>query len=339
MAPIVSSTSIDLSRPARLTPSLALAACAALSGCTSMTAAGTRTPPERTVSEITLPARDGRALKAVLSMPNGPGPFPVLVTVHGGLGDRSYAVLRNVADPASDSPTVRAFNDQNWIIIAPGYRNDWFGAEETDLVDAIRHAAKLPKADPARVGVFGGSNGGRLTLRAAVLDPMLMKCIGAGSPFLTHPPDFFGDKSQPPWSAISPGAAAWMGPTRERLQIVVNMAAKRTSAPSAQLMLDHSSQAHAGKIRARVLLLTSKADEQVPPVMVQGVIDELERAGNPAKVVAVDQSLHGFYWQREGEFGAREGRGAKTEEQRLEEDQALAATLDFFNACFAPGRR
>lgn len=290
--------------------------------------------PERTVTEITLPARDGRELKAVLSMPKGSGPFPVLVTVHGGLGDRSYAVLRNVADPTSDSPTVRALNLQNWIIIAPGYRNDWFGAEETDLVDAIRYAAKLPQADPKRVGVFGGSNGGRLTLRAAVLDPKLMKCIGAGSPFLTHPPDFFGDKSQPPWTQLSPGAATWMGATRERLQVAVRMAANRASKTPEQLMLEHSSQAAADKIRARVLLLTSRADEQVPDIMVQGLIDGLARAGNPATVFAVDKSLHGFYWQREGEFGAREGRGTKTDIQRQEEERALAATLGFFTTCF-----
>lgn len=302
-------------------------------------AAAASIPSERIVTEITLPARDGRPLKAVLSMPKGPGPFPVLVTVHGGLGDRSYAVLRNVADPTSDSPTVRALNLENWIIIAPGYRNEWFGAEETDLVDAIRYAAQLPQADSNRVGVLGGSNGGRLTLRAAVLDPTLMKCVGAGSPFMTHPPDFFGDKSRPPWTRLSPGATVWMSATRERLRIAIRVAAARAGLTPGQLMLEHSSQASAEKIRARVLLLTSRADEQVPDVMVQGLIDELSRAGNPATVLAVDKSLHGFYWQREGEFGARQGRGIKTDIQRAEEDRALATILGFFRSCFEMNRR
>lgn len=99
-------------------------------------------------------------------------------------------------------------------------------------------------------------------------------------------------------------------------------------------MLEHSSQAAADKIRARVLLLTSRADEQVPDIMVQGLIDGLARAGHPATVFAVDKSLHGFYWQREGEFGAREGRGTKTDIQRQEEERALAATLGFFTTCF-----
>jgi hypothetical protein len=69
--------------------------------------------------------------------------------------------------------------------------------------------------------------------------------------------------------------------------------------------------------------------------MVQGLIDALARAGNPAEIVAVDKSLHGFYWGREGEFGARAGRGAKTDEQRREEERAHAATLRFIDSCFA----
>lgn len=322
-----------------LSVSLTLGACAGAPSASQAkpvpATAAPAAPPQRTVTEITLPARDGRPLKAVLSMPSGPGPFPVLVAVHGGQGDRSYEVLRNVADPASDAPMVQLFNRKDWIILAPGYRNDWFGAEETDLVDAVRYAARLPKADPRRVGVFGGSNGGRLTLRAAVLDPTAMKCVGAGSPFLTHPPAFFGDKTQPPWSQISPGAEAWMGATRERLQLAVSRASQRAQQTPEQLLVAHSSQADAAKIRARVLLLTSRADEQVPPVMVQGLIDALARAGSPAEIVAVDKSLHGFYWGREGEFGARAGRGAKTDEQRREEERAHAATLRFFDSCFA----
>jgi dipeptidyl aminopeptidase/acylaminoacyl peptidase len=317
-----------------------LAALALSGGCAAVAAADSAgSAPVRSVSEITIAARDGRPLKAVVSTPAGAGPFPVLVTVHGGLGDRDYAVLRNVADPASDSPTVQMFNTQDWIIIAPGYRNDWFGAEETDLVDAIRYAAALPKADPRRIGVFGGSNGGRLSLRAAILEPGLARCVGAGSPFMTHPPAFFGDVSQPPWTELSAAAATWMGATRARLTPAMRQAAARAAKSPQDLQMDHSAQAHAAKIEARVLLLTSSSDEQVPAVMVQGLIDALARAGNPASVVAVEKSLHGFYWGREGEFGARAGRGVKTPDQLREEDQARAATLRFFKDCFSRGRK
>lgn len=311
---------------------------AATGACNSTRTSDVAAVPERTVHEVSFPARDGRLLKAVISMPAGSGPFPVLVALHGGQGDRGYDVLRNVADPASDSPTVRMLNRNNWIIIAPGYRNAWFGPEETDVVDAIRFGASLPEADLRRVGVLGGSNGGRLALRAAVLDPGLMQCVGAGSPFLSHPPAFFGDKSAPPWSLISPAAEAWMSPTRERLQAAVRRAATRAGVSADVMLAEHSSQLQAGKIKARVLLLTSDADEQVPHVMVQGLIDALRGAGHPPALVHVADSLHGFYWGREGEFGSREGRGPRTQSQLREEEHAREAIEMFFRDCFSSPR-
>ena len=314
-----------------------LAGCAASPGAAPgpSTAVPPAVAPAREVTEITFPARDGRMLKAVVSVPTGKGPFPVLVTVHGGQGDRGFEVLRNVADPASDSPVVQMFNRNPWIVFAPGYRNDWFGAEETDLVDAIRHASRLPGADPSRVAVYGGSNGGRLTLRAATLEPKLMKCVGAGSPFMAHPPYLFGDVAQPPWSLTSPAAQAWMGRTRELLRPAVTRAAARSGKSEAKLLEDHSAQVNAALIRTRVLLLTSRADEQVPHVMLEGLIAALARAGNPAEVLTVDKSLHGFYWGREGEFGARAGRGNKTPEQLREEERTREVVQSFLGRCLA----
>jgi dipeptidyl aminopeptidase/acylaminoacyl peptidase len=289
---------------------------------------------ERTVREIAFPARDGRELRAVMSVPAGKGPFPVLVTVHGGQGDRPLELLRQLAAPDSASPTVQMLNGSDWIIFAPGYRNDWFGAEETDIVDAIRYAAALPMVDASRVGVLGGSNGGRLTLRAAVLEPKLMKCVAAGSPFLASMRLFFdGDTSAPPWSDTPAAAQRWMAMTRGLLQNAVTRAASRSGVNRDTLFARHSAQENAAAIEARVLLLTSNSDEQVPHVMLQGLIDAFSQAGRAADVFTVERSLHGFYWGRDGEFGARAGRGPKTPEQLDEEQQVRRTIQKFFGDC------
>jgi hypothetical protein len=80
-------------------------------------------------------------------------------------------------------------------------------------------------------------------------------------------------------------------------------------------------------------LLTSRADEQVPHEFVQGLIDRLRVAGNPAEVLTVEQSLHGFYWGREGDFGARAGRGERTPAQLEEEARVRQRVLTFLNQC------
>jgi len=296
--------------------------------------------PSRTVSEILVRVRDGRELKAVLSVPEGKGPFPVLVAVHGGQGDRPIQVMREAASPQSEAPTVQMFNRQEWIILAPDYRTDWMGAEETDIVDAVRFAATLPGADPRRVGVFGGSNGGRLTLRAAILDPSASPCIAAGSPFLTDPHAFFRrDLTRPPWSLFSPAARAWNTATRQRLEVAVTRSARRQGLSFGALLDQNSVVANAGAIRASVLLMTSHADAQVPHVMLESLIESLRGSRRAVSVVTVDNSLHGFYWGREGEFGSREGAGEKTEVQLAEEARVREAILDFFTSCFADPSR
>ncbi len=322
-----------------LTAALLVQAPIALGGCSaagggSMSAVSHM--DTRQVSEITIRARDGTELRAVLSSPVGRGPFPVVVSVHGGAGDRPIEVMRQAASPESLSPTTQMFNRQPWIILAPDFRSDWMGAEETDIVDAIRYAAELPQADPGRIGVFGGSNGGRLTLRAASLDPAVSSCLAVGSPFLTDPQVFFTrDLTRPPWSQMSPAANAWNTATRQRLEIAVERSARRQGLSTEALVAERSVVSNAGAIRAPVLLITSRADEQVPHVMLESLIDALSQSGRLSKLVTVEASLHGFYWGRDGEIGSREGRGAKTSVQLEEEAQVREAVLGFFTQCFS----
>jgi hypothetical protein len=84
---------------------------------------GARTPSGKTervgnrlVTELQYPSRDGRQIPCVLSAPEGDGPFPVLVTIHGGQGDRDLGYLRTLAAPNELSPTVKVFNQQPWLI-------------------------------------------------------------------------------------------------------------------------------------------------------------------------------------------------------------------------------
>jgi cephalosporin-C deacetylase len=54
----------------------------------------------------------------------------------------------------------------------------------TDAARAVTTAANLPGADPARVGVFGISQGGGLSLAAAALRPDVVQVCAADVPFL-----------------------------------------------------------------------------------------------------------------------------------------------------------
>ena len=59
----------------------------------------------------------------------------------------------------------------------------------------------------------------------------------------------------------------------------------------------------------------------------------MKAAGRSVEVLRVKDSLHGFYWGREGEFGARVGVGPKTAAQYAEEAEARHTMEDFLARC------
>ena len=64
----------------------------------AMTPSGkTETVGGRLVTEMQYASSDGRMIPCVLSMPPGDGPFPVLVTIHGGQGNRDLGYIRTMA--------------------------------------------------------------------------------------------------------------------------------------------------------------------------------------------------------------------------------------------------
>jgi len=89
---------------------------------------GAMTPAEkpeiignRTITQMQYPSSDGKLIPCVLSMPQGNGPFPILVTIHGGQGNRDFGYIRSMAAPNGLSPTITAFNEQPWAILAISY--------------------------------------------------------------------------------------------------------------------------------------------------------------------------------------------------------------------------
>jgi hypothetical protein len=83
----------------------------------------------RTLTDLQYAASDGRPIGAVLSMPPGDGPFPCVVTIHGGQGDRDFQYLRTMAMPSPATPTVAALNEQPWAVLAISYRSGLFDKE------------------------------------------------------------------------------------------------------------------------------------------------------------------------------------------------------------------
>jgi enterochelin esterase-like enzyme len=291
----------------------------------------------REITELQFESSDKRKIAAVLSMPKGDGPFPVVVTIHGGQGDRDYDYIRTMAVPNKVSPTVSALNDQPWAVLAISYRSGdgaLFGKEENDVVAGIRFAKTLPKIDAERVGVVGGSHGGHLALRAAEIMGKEFRCVAVGSPWCTDPQVYiYGKADQPPLSDVPEKARVGLMDNGKRLRGGLERRVGGDSKEVEKLFKEHSIEANAEKIVIPALFITSTADEQAPHVLVKPTIDKLKAAGRDVTVYTAEKSPHGFYWGREV-GGARLTRGEKTDDERAEEAKAREMIVGFFKTQF-----
>jgi dipeptidyl aminopeptidase/acylaminoacyl peptidase len=127
---------------------------------------------------IHYPTHDGRDIPAWLYRPEGEGPFPVILSIHGG-------------PEAQERPTYAYSGLYQYLltqgigILAPNVRGstgygksyqklihrDWGGAELGDIKAAADYLKGLDWVDGDRLGVFGGSFGGFATLSCATRLP------------------------------------------------------------------------------------------------------------------------------------------------------------------------
>ena len=116
---------------------------------------------EITVSEVELRRNSaGRMLMARIYQPNGAGPFPTVLDLHGGAW--------NAKDRRAEEPMDRAIAASGVLVVAI----DLTLAPEAPYPAAVQDAnygvrwlkTKAPswKGDPSRIGVYGSSSGGHV---------------------------------------------------------------------------------------------------------------------------------------------------------------------------------
>ncbi|MEV4477045.1 prolyl oligopeptidase family serine peptidase [Nonomuraea sp. NPDC049504] len=116
---------------------------------------------------ITYPASGSRDVHALLYRPDGPGPHPVLLSVHGGpeaqerpiyarSGLYQHLLHQGIAILAPNAAGSTGYGTAHQKLI---YR-DWGGIDLDDLDHGIRHLQTLDWADTSRLAVMGASYGG-----------------------------------------------------------------------------------------------------------------------------------------------------------------------------------
>lgn len=133
-------------------------------------------PSARTIKDLEYGRAGGEAQRLDVSVPDGPGPFPVAILVHGGGWTAGDKAGTDRPGSASDiTPWFAPFTDATFTWFSINYRlaprHRW-PAPLDDVLAAIRwvkaHAAEF-KGDPTRIALVGHSAGGHLAAMAATV--------------------------------------------------------------------------------------------------------------------------------------------------------------------------
>jgi dipeptidyl aminopeptidase/acylaminoacyl peptidase len=142
------------------------------------------------VEYITYKARDGRDIAGYLTVPNGDGPFPLIVMPHGG------PYVSETTDTFDEWSQMLANN--GYMVFQPQYRGSKkYGLEfyksafingseaghamQDDKDDGALYLAKQGLVDPDRMAMFGWSYGGYAALVAASREDQIYQCVIAGA--------------------------------------------------------------------------------------------------------------------------------------------------------------
>jgi dipeptidyl aminopeptidase/acylaminoacyl peptidase len=220
-------------------------------------------------------APDGLEIQGLVRTPEGDGPFPLLVGVHGGpvwayqdawagpmtamLLDRGYAIF--LPNPRGSGGRGRAFAD---MVV-----RDMGGADSHDILSGIDHLVAIGVADPTRIGVFGGSYGGFMSAWLPAIDDRFGAAVSF-SPVTDWVSQHF-TSSLAEWDAEFVGGEPTDPVAYGRFSPVMRY----------------------GSLRTPTLLTAGANDRATPPGQAIEMWQALKLQGVPAEVVIYPKEGHG----------------------------------------------
>lgn len=241
---------------------------------------------------VMITSRDGLKLVSYLTLPprirltadhRPPRPLPMVLLVHGGpwardrwglgampqwLADRGYAVL---------SVNYRGSTGFGKNFLNAGDR-EWAGKMHDDLLDAVQWAIQRRIADPARIGIMGGSYGGYATLVGLAFTPDVFACgvdIVGPSNLVT-----LLDSIPPYWTPMLDRFARRVGDPRTE--------------DGRALLKERSPLTRVDAIRKPLLIGQGANDPRVKQSESDQIVKALDGKGIPVTYVLYPDEGHGF---------------------------------------------
>ena len=229
---------------------------------------------------IRYPSHDGREIPAWLYKPAGVGPFPVVLSIHGGPeaqerplynynGLYQYLLSQGIGILA---PNVRGSSGYG-ISYQKLIHRDWGGAELKDFEAAHTYLGTLDWTRMDRIGVFGGSFGGFATLSCVSRLPKLW----AAAVDLVGPSNLvtFAKAVPPTWRAIM---KEWVGDPETEVDF----------------MMSRSPITYVDQIETPLFVIQGANDPRVVKAESDQIVARLRERGVTVRYDVYEDEGHGF---------------------------------------------
>jgi len=217
-------------------------------------------------------AADGVICRAIVFIPKGEGPHPVIVALHGG-GRTSGAigVFRRYAG---------AFAPLNYAVVAPDYRAGWFGCGALeDMLGTIDFIGEHVRLDRDRIILVGESHGAYVAALTATRERVLA-VIGTGG-YYDIEKYLMNDLKN-----------ARNRRKRELYRLTEKELGSLTE--GSEILRWRSPALNADLITAHVLLFHGRGDGEVPCRYSQDFADALLAAGKEVDYYVIKDKKHGL---------------------------------------------
>lgn len=256
---------------------------------------------------------EGLKIYGLLTVPEGDKPkngWPAIIFNHGYIPPEQYRTTeRYVA-------YVDAFARNGYIVFKPDYRGNgssegqpegayYSTAYTVDVLNAFSSVKKYPGVDPDRIGMWGHSMGGNITLRSLVISPNIKAAVIWGGVVGTYD-DLMNNWTRTVPYVPSPRELSLRN--RNRQQLI-----EQYGTPQANPVFWQSIDPNynLSQVQAPIQLDVGLSDEEVPWQFSQGLADRLKQSGKTVEIYTYSGADHNI---SEPSFS-----------------MAMQHTLDFFN--------
>jgi dipeptidyl aminopeptidase/acylaminoacyl peptidase len=244
---------------------------------------------------------EGLKIYALLTIPFGdppPSGWPAIIFNHGFIPPNVYRTTEryvNYVGRLAESGYIVFRSDYRGHADSEGEPTGAYGSPGyvVDVLNAVASVKRLPQADPERIGMWGHSMGGYITLRSMVISPDIRAGViwaGVVAPY----PDVFARGPQPTQAGPTPTGTE----ARRRGWRTTWVELYGTPEENPFFWNGISANNYLADLSGPIQLHHGTADESVPLAASQTLYDEMLAAGQPIEFYTYDgdnHNLSGFF--------------------------------------------